>query len=129
MTEMVFHTTFERVRKRKGPRLRPVQPPAEPQRRPARVAVMLAQAIQLQERLDRGELGDLRAVAKKLGVSPGQATNLMNLTLLAPGIQEEVLFLEAVDGREPLHENGVRSVLRVTEWEGQRAVWKELRAT
>ena len=124
MTQMVFHSTFERVRERKAPRLRPVQPPREPERRPAGVAIMLAQAIQLQDRLDRGELGDLRAVAKELGVSPGQATILMNLTLLAPDIQEQVLALEAVAEREPLYENQLRPVLRERSWARQREVWR-----
>ena len=51
----------------------------------------------------------------------------MNLTLLEPDIQEQVLFLEAVDGREPLRENQLRSVFRERSWARQREMWRRLR--
>jgi hypothetical protein len=38
-------------------------------------------------------------------------TQLMNLTLLTPEDPEAVLFLEAVDGREPLSDQKLRTVM------------------
>jgi hypothetical protein len=42
------------------------------------------------------------------------------MTNLAPDLQEEILFLEAIDGREPLSGRALRGVLRVTAWDEQR---------
>jgi hypothetical protein len=47
--------------------------------------------------------------------------------LLAPDIQAAILFLEAVDGAEPLSERALREVLGAGEsWVGQRAVWRRM---
>ena len=51
----------------------------------------------------------------------------MNLTLLAPDIQEQVLFLEAVDGREPMSERDLRTVIYAGDWGAQRVQWCHLR--
>ena len=47
----------------------------------------------------------------------------MNLLLLAPSIQEEVLCLEVLPGREPVTERELRRVLRSLVWEEQVGVW------
>jgi hypothetical protein len=47
---------------------------------------------------------------------------------LAPDIQERVLDLEALDGREPLTERTLRRLLESLVWEDQRALWAEFRA-
>ena len=52
----------------------------------------------------------------------------MNLLLLAPDIQEEVLALEYPAGREPITERTLRRLLESLVWEDQRALWAELRA-
>jgi len=51
----------------------------------------------------------------------------MNLLLLAPDIQEEVLALEFPAGREPITERTLRRLLKSLVWEDQRARWAELR--
>ena len=50
----------------------------------------------------------------------------MNLLLLAPDIQEEVLSLEFAVGREPVTERSLRQVLVSLCWEDQRVVWGEI---
>ncbi|HHH31651.1 MAG TPA: hypothetical protein ENK57_25340, partial [Polyangiaceae bacterium] len=92
----------------------PPQPEAatEPKRRPARVAQMLAFANDLQGKLDRGEHQDLATLARQMGISRSRLTRLLDLALLAPDIQEQVLFLEAVDGKEPVTERALREVVR-----------------
>lgn len=104
----------------------PEPPPPEPVRRPARVAQMLAFAHSLQAAIDRGDYRDQADAARQLGLTRARVTQLMNLTLLAPEIQESVLFLEAVDGREPLSERELRRVLGSLVWEEQIAVWADL---
>jgi len=45
-----------------------------------------------------------------------RVTQLLDLTLLAPEIQEQILFAESVDGQEPMAERAVRAVVRVEDW-------------
>ncbi len=48
---------------------------------------------------------------------------LADLLLLAPDVAERVLFLEAVDGVEPMAERALRSLVRHESWAGQRRAW------
>ena len=103
----------------------PSPPPAfEPVRRPARVARMLALAHHLQRAIDNGEFQDRAALARRYELTRARVTQLLNLTLLAPDIQEQVLSLEAVDGLEPTSERALRKVLWSMEWEEQRQRWQ-----
>jgi hypothetical protein len=94
----------------------PPPPPPEPVRRPARVAIMLALAHKIQAAIDGGVVRDRAEVASRLGLSRARISQLLDLTLLAPNIQEEILFTEAVDGLEPLSERAVRAAVRVEDW-------------
>ena len=47
-------------------------------------------------------------------------TQLLDLTLSAPDMQEQILFAESVDGLEPTGERALRAVARAVSWEGQR---------
>jgi len=47
--------------------------------------------------------------------------------LLAPDIQDEILFLEAVDGFEPLAERELRAIVRYRGWAEQRVAWRGFR--
>jgi len=44
------------------------------------------------------------------------------LLQLAPDVQERVLFLEGVDGVEPLTERDLRPIVRVSSWPDQRSM-------
>ena len=101
----------------------PPLPPPEPVRRPARVAVMLALAHKIQDAIDRGVAPDRAEVARRLGLTRARLTQLMDLTLLAPDLQEKILFLESVDGVEPMSEREVRSAARVAYWSAQTKAW------
>lgn len=99
-----------------------------PTRRPALVAVQLALAHAWAETLECGGYGTRAELATAVGLTLGRVSQLMDLVLLAPSVQEEVLFLEAVDGQEPLGERSVRSVLRAGDWHQQWQAWKRLLA-
>ena len=58
-------------------------------------------------------------MAQQLGLTRTRLTQLLDLTLLAPDLQERILGLEAVDGREPMSERAVRPAARVPSWAGQ----------
>jgi hypothetical protein len=99
---------------------------AAPQRRPARIAHMLALARQIEMMIERGELKDRAHAAANLGFTRARVTQLLSLTLLAPDIQEDILFLEVDDGVERITERALRDVVRVDDWEEQRLRWAKL---
>jgi hypothetical protein len=101
----------------------PPPPKVEPARRPARVAQMLALGHRIQAALDSGEYADQAGVARAFGVTRMRITQLLNLTFLAPDIQEEILFMEAIDGREPVSERELRVLVRHEGWADQRRIW------
>ena len=96
----IFTSTLHRVRKGMSIQLTET-PPREPIRYPARIAINLALAHKLQQAIDEGRIEDRAHVARMLGVTRARVTQIMNLLLLPVAEQERVLFLEAVDGREP----------------------------
>jgi hypothetical protein len=114
------------VRRQSVSRVIPPPPEAAPKRQPARVARMLALAHDLQGKLDRGEYPDQATLAAQLGFTRGRLTKLLDLTLLAPDIQEEVLHFEAVDGVEPLAERDLHRIARQLAWADQRRAWAPL---
>lgn len=109
----------------------PAPPKAEPVRRPAKVARMLALAHHLQGAVDQGVVADRAAVARKLGLTRARVTQLLDLLLLAPDLQQAILALEAVDGAEPMSERALRAVAHAGSWVEQRTAWAAiaLRAT
>ena len=103
------------------------QPPTR--RYPARIARQLALAHALRRRLERGEFADFADMARQLGFTRARVTQLMDLLLLAPQVQEEILFLELPPGAQPVSERGLReAVLGTIDWQEQRRRWEGLRA-
>ncbi len=72
------------------------------------MVLKLALAHKIQQMIDRGVVADQAAAAVKLGLTRARVSQLMDLTLLPVAKQEEILFLESVDGVEPVTEKGVR---------------------
>lgn len=102
------------------------QPPTR--RYPARIARQLALAYALRRRLERGEFADFADMARQLGFTRARVTQLMDLLLLAPEVQEEILFLELPPGAQPVSERGLReAVLGTIDWQEQRRRWEGLR--
>ena len=60
------------------------------------LAVAMARAHRWMDLLDRGSFGSINELAEAVGVDRGYVGRLLNLTLLAPDIVEQIL-----DGREP----------------------------
>jgi hypothetical protein len=51
----------------------------------------------------------------------------MNLLLLAPDIQEALLFLPRTErGRDPIRERHVRPITGILDWRRQRECWGRL---
>ncbi|MCG3173794.1 MAG: hypothetical protein GMKNLPBB_01996 [Myxococcota bacterium] len=121
---------FHRVRRERRVVLSVTPPPPEPGpvHRPAKVARMLALAHHLQRAIDRGDVANRAAVARKLGLTRARVTQLLDLLLLAPDLQMAVLRLEAIDGAEPMAERTLRAVAHAGTWAEQREAWARCRA-
>jgi hypothetical protein len=97
----------------------------EPGRVP-RVARLMALAIRLERLLAEGVARDYADLARLGGVTRARLTQIMNLTLLAPGIQEALLFLpRTTRGRDPLAEPQLRAIAAIPDWRKQRKLWRE----
>jgi len=61
-------------------------------------------------------------------VSRARITQLMNLLLRAPDIQEDILFLPKVyKGKYTLRERNLRHIVNVISWTKQRKLWAKLK--
>lgn len=98
----------------------PPPPPPPEVRRPARVVQVLARAHRLEAAIATGDYVDRADAARQLGFTRARITQILDLLLLAPDIQERVLDLEAVDGVEPVSERALREVVRCESWVDQR---------
>ena len=76
----------------------------------------LALAYRLAELIDQGLVADFTAAARLLGVSQPRLTHLMSLMLLAPQIQEAMLF-----GTMKVGDKALRKLARAAEWSEQLA--------
>ena len=126
----VFTGTLRRTRRGRATAFtsEPPPPPREPLRRPAKVARLLAMAHKLQRLIDEGKVKDRAELARQLGVSRARITQILDLTLLAPDIQEEILFMEAVNGVEPASERLLREFATLEPWSAQCDAWLLLHA-
>ena len=121
--KLSFKVHIERGRRKRlveGDALAP-EPEPEPQGTIPRISRLLALAHHLQGMLDRGEVKSMAEIARLGHVTRARVTQIMNLLLLAPDIQEEILFLPpTTDGRDPLIERDLRRVLRSLSFRKQR---------
>ena len=95
--------------------------------RTPRVSRFLALAHQVDAKIRSGELRGFAHAAKIIGVTRARMTQLMNLLLLAPDIQEEVLDLPpVVKGRDPFTERQLRPIVAEPDWSVQLTMWRKL---
>jgi hypothetical protein len=117
---------FHRMR---GPRgaVRFVEAPAaKAEARPLRIARMLAVAHALSGVLAARDAPSRTDLARALRMTTARLSQLLDLLLLAPDIQEEIAFLEAPAGTDPVPERAMRHVVRALAWPEQRARWRVL---
>lgn len=86
-----------------------------------RITRLMALAIKFQSMVDRGEVRDYADLARLGYVTRARLTQIMNLLLLAPDIQEAILdSSNAWCGRSTITERDLRSVSRIINWSDQR---------
>jgi hypothetical protein len=96
---------------------RPKKAAETPPSRTPRVARLMALAIKFQGMIDRGEIRDYAELARLGFVTRARLTQIMNLLLLAPDLQEALLV--AVDITS-IPERSLREVIKFAEWREQR---------
>ena len=86
-----------------------------------RVSKIMALAIRFDQLIRSGVAKDQSALAKLGHISRVRMTQIMNLNLLAPDIQEEVLHLPLhYCGSEVLKESELREIAAEVDWGRQR---------
>lgn len=101
--------------------------PEIPQGRLPRITRLMALAIHFEELIAAGEILDYTELAELGQVTKARISQIMNLLLLAPEIQEAILFLPRVQGgRDPLTVRELQPIALTADWARQREMWEEL---
>ncbi len=88
---------------------------------------MMALAIRLDHLIKTGQVTDQAELARVGQVTRARLTQIMDLNLLAPDIQEEVLNLTLNHCGRELKERDLRKIAAFTEWGRQRNTWIRIR--
>jgi len=92
-----------------------------------RISRLMALAIKLDGLVRSGVVKDYAELARVGMVSRARVTQIMNLNLLAPSIQEELLFLpRTVKGRDAVTMRDVHLVATAADWGEQKKMWNRL---
>ncbi len=92
-----------------------------------RVARLMALAIQFDEMIRRGEVGDATELAMLYDITQPRMSQIRAMTLLAPDIQEAILNLpQEIEGRCQIHEKGLRPIRSEVDFDRQREMWAQL---
>ena len=92
-----------------------------------RLSRLMALAIHFDRLLGTGRFESQADLARAGQVTRARLTQILNLTGLAPDLQEEILFLQPyTDGRAPLTERQIRPVAAEPNWDKQRRRFKKL---
>ncbi len=119
-------------KKREGKRIvlsegKAPQPKRPPIGRLPRITRYMALAVYYEDLIRKGHVHDYAEIATLGHVTRARVTQIMNLRLLAPEIQEELLTLERViNGRDSLSLRQVQSIALENDWKTQRKAWRAL---
>ena len=117
-------------RQERGHRVLVEGPPEDlprPSGRIPRVTRLMALAIRFDRLIKAGKIDNEAELAQLGNVSRARVTQIMNLLMLAPDIQEEIIHLTRVTGgRDPIHLRQLQSIALIPDWRKQRKFWKTL---
>jgi hypothetical protein len=101
-----------------------------PQGRVPRVARLMALAIRFEQLIREGAIRDYAELAELGHVTCPRVSQIMSLLLLAPDIQEQILFLPRTErGRDAIHLHQLLMVAAAADWRKQRRAWSDLFST
>ncbi len=118
------------ARRAHGRRVMKTAPAATPEPlagRVPRISRLMALAIHFDRLIREGKITDQSELARLAHVTQPRMTQIMNLNLLAPDIQEQLLSLPVVTrGRDLIHERMLRPITNMPNWQVQRRAWNAL---
>jgi hypothetical protein len=129
---LTIETSIHFERRGRGSRkeMREGEPPAPEPRLPGRVprvARFMALAIRFDDLLASGAVADYAELARLAHVTRARITQIMNLRMLAPDLQEALLFLPRTErGRDLLHLRQLQPIALTPDWRKQRRMWEVL---
>ena len=92
-----------------------------------RITRLMALAIRFDELLRTGKVRDLYHLATIGNVSQARISQILSLVLLAPDIQESLLFLPRItEGKPEITEKVLRPLVVLEDWNEQRKAWIRL---
>ena len=95
--------------------------------RTQRISKLMALAIHFEQMLKDGHVQDMATLARYGQVTRARMTQIMNLLLLAPDIQEAILNLpQTTSGRESTTIRKLNAIALEPDWTVQRAIWANL---
>ena len=108
---------------------RPQRRDVAPTGRVPRVVRLLALAHEIDSMIRNSELDDLADTARRLNLTRARVTQVMNLLLLAPEIQEAVLDMPLVtNGHDTITERQLRPIVAEPDWNKQLSMWRQINA-
>lgn len=125
----IVERTFHVKKKSRGKQniCRGQQPTELPPGRLPRITRLMALAIHFDELLSTGEVSSQAELARLGKVTRARLTQIMNLLLLAPDIQEQILEMPRIEtGRAPITERELRGVAQMPNWREQRRSWSQI---
>jgi hypothetical protein len=103
------------------------QPKRPPIGRLPRITRYMALAIYYEDLIRKGHVHDYAEIATLGHVTRARVTQIMNLRLLAPDIQEELITLDRViKGRDALSLRQFQTIALDNDWKSQRKQWKAM---
>ena len=95
-----------------------------------RVAKLMALSLRIEELLASRSVRDYADIARLSHVTRARISQIANLRLLAPDIQEALLFLPRVThGRDPVHLAQLQPIALTADWSRQRRMWLALHSS
>lgn len=98
-----------------------------PKGRLSKATKLMALAIRFEELLADEVVVDYADLARLSFVSRARITQIMNLRLLAPDIQEALLFAPEIrSGRDPISVREMQPIALTANWKHQREMWRDI---
>ncbi len=107
--------------------IKPGPSPDRPAGKVQRISRLMALAIEFEQMIRDRQAVDFAQLAKECRVTRARMTQIMNLNLLAPDIQERLLCLPQTDkGRDEITIRTLQKIALEPNWKRQRAKLAEL---
>ena len=92
-----------------------------------RISRLMGLAIQFDQMLRSGEATDMIELARRGHVTQPRMSQILSLNMLAPDIQEYLLYLPPeTTGKPFLHEKRLRPIAAMIDWDQQRVAWRQV---